>query len=947
MKNKKIADYNHLKIEPKWQKVWEKKDSNKAKDNSKQKKFYGLIEFPYPSGAGLHVGHIRSNTAMDIICRKRRREGYNVLYPIGWDAFGLPTENYAIKTGIQPSVVTKTNTDTFRRQLKSLGFSFDWSREVDTTNPKYYKWTQWIFLQLLKNDLAYKKKMSINWCPKDLIGLANEEVVNGCCERCGTKVEKREKEQWMLAITKYADRLDKDLDDVDFLEKIKIQQRNWIGRSEGTELDFKIVNSESKIRVFTTRADTLFGVTYVVLAPENKLVQSLKSQIKNWSEVEKYIVASKNKSDIERTDAKLEKTGVELKGISVINPTNNEKVPVWISDYVLVDYGTGAVMAVPAHDERDYAFAKKYNLPIKEVIIPIRVDKKNPPQDGKKVVERKTIHALVRNKDGKVLCVKWKKFPWTGFIVGGVDEGEDIVEAARREVLEETGYKNLKLVRVLGGTVRGEYFAAHKDENRIAYSNAVLFDLINDEREEVGTEEKEKHDAVWLDPKSITPDNFTCAELDLWFGRINKNNDSYTDDGVLINSGKFNGISSEQARIELTKNFGQAKVSYKLKDWVFSRQRYWGEPIPVIHCEKCGIVPVPEKDLPVELPKVKNYQPTQTGESPLAGIDKWVNTKCPKCKGKAKRETDTMPQWAGSSWYYLRYVDPKNSKSLADPKKLKYWTPVDWYNGGMEHTTLHLLYSRFWHKFLYDIKVVPTKEPYKKRTSHGMILAEGGEKMSKSKGNVINPDDIVKNLGADTIRIYEMFMGPFDQAIVWDMNNIAGSRRFIEKVWKLQEKIGANNADLEVLVHKTIKKISEDIEGMKFNTAISSLMILLNEFEKEPVISKNNYGLFLQLLAPFAPHMTEEIWANLGNKKSIHLEKWPKYDEKKIVSEKIKILVQINGKPRSSFEIPVGSTQTEVEKVAFAREDVSKWLIGKQIKNKMFIKEKILSIITD
>ena len=943
-----MKEYNHLKIEPKWQKVWEKKNSNKAKDNSKQKKFYGLIEFPYPSGAGLHVGHIRSNTAMDIICRKRRREGYNVLYPIGWDAFGLPTENYAIKTGIQPSVVTKTNTDTFRKQLKSLGFSFDWSREIDTTNPKYYKWTQWIFLQLLKNGLAYKKKMSINWCPKDLIGLANEEVINGCCERCGTKVEKREKEQWMLAITKYADRLDKDLDEVDFLEKIKIQQRNWIGRSEGTELDFKIVNSEFKIRVFTTRADTLFGMTYVVLAPENKLVQDLKSQIKNWSEVEKYIVTSKNKSDIERTDAKLEKTGVELKGINVINPTNNEKVPVWISDYVLADYGTGAVMAVPAHDERDYLFAKKYNLPIKEVIIPIRVDKKNPPQEGKKVVERKTIHALVRNKEGKILCVKWKKFPWTGFIVGGVDEGEDIVDAARREVLEETGYKNLKFLRVLGGTVRGEYFAAHKNENRVAYSNAILFDLINDEQEEVSPEEKDKHDAVWLDPKNINADNFTCAELDLWFGRINKNNDSYTDDGILVNSGKFDGLNSEQARTEITKSFGQAKISCKLKDWVFSRQRYWGEPIPVIHCEKCGAVPVPEKDLPVELPKVKNYQPTQTGESPLAGIDKWVNTKCPKCKGKAKRETDTMPQWAGSSWYYLRYVDPKNSKSLADPKKLKYWTPVDWYNGGMEHTTLHLLYSRFWHKFLYDIKVVPTKEPYKRRTSHGMILAEGGEKMSKSKGNVINPDDIVKNLGADTIRIYEMFMGPFDQAIVWDMNNIAGSRRFIEKVWKLQEKIGPdNNADLEVLVHKTIKKISEDIEGMKFNTAISSLMILLNEFEKELAISKNNYDLFLQLLAPFAPHMTEEIWANLGHKKSIHSEKWPEYDEKKIVSEKIKIMVQINGKPRASFEMPLGSDQAEVEKVSFAREDVSKWLVGKEIKKKMFIKEKILSIITD
>ena len=766
-----MEQYNNKKIEKKWQKIWELKKPNKAKEDLKKKKFYGLIEFPYPSGEGLHVGHIRSNTAMDIICRKRRMEGYNVLYPIGWDAFGLPTENYAIKTGIQPEIVTKKNTSIFREQLKSIGFSFDWDREINTTDPGYYKWTQWIFLQFLKKGLAYKEKMTINWCPKDLIGLANEEVINGECERCGTKVEKKEKEQWMLAITKYAERLDKDLDETDFLEKIKIQQRNWIGKSDGAEIDFKLKDSDKKIKVFTTRPDTIFGVTYIVLSPEYKFIEDLILNTSNIDEIKIYIKDSKNRSEIERTDSKTEKTGIEIKGIKAINPANNEEISVWIADYVLADYGTGAVMAVPAHDERDLQFAEKYNL---------------------------------ENRKTKL--------------------------------------ENIK---------------------------------------------------------------------------------------------------------EMTEKYGKAVTRFKLRDWIFSRQRYWGEPIPVIHCEKCGIIPLSEKELPLKLPKVKNYKPSQTGESPLASIEKWVNTKCPKCKGKAKRETDTMPNWAGSSWYYLRYMDSKNKKTFAGEKNLKYWKQVDWYNGGMEHTTLHLLYSRFWHKFLFDLGFVPTNEPYKKRTSHGMILAEGGEKMSKSKGNTINPDQIINTVGADTLRIYEMFMGPFDQSIAWDTNNIAGSRRFIEKVWKLQEKV--TNIDkekkLETLIHKTIKKVTEDIEEMRFNTAISAMMILTNEFDKEEKVSKKDYEILIQLLAPFAPHITEEIWNILKNKKSIHLSEWPKFDSSKLVENDITIIVQINGKMRGIMKGSIDMNEDKAKEIAINMPEIKKWIDNKEVKKFIFIKGKVINIV--
>lgn len=783
-----MKEYDHKKIEKKWQSIWEKKKIYQAKNFSKKPKYYSLIEFPYPSGDGLHVGHPRPYIGMDVISRKRRFQGFNVLYPIGWDAFGLPTENYAIKTGLDPRVVTKKNSDTFRRQIKSLGISFDWSREINTTDPKYYKWTQWIFLQFLKKGLAYKAKMMINWCPKDKIGLANEEVVNGACERCGTPVEKREKEQWMLAITKYADRLDKDLDDVDYSHQIKLAQRNWIGKSEGAEIDF-IVRQDltTNIKVFTTRPDTLFGATYLVLAPEHELVSRLMKKIENKSEVEKYIKEVRKKTDIERTAEDKTKTGVELKGIKAINPANKEEIPVWIADYVMATYGTGAIMAVPADDSRDREFAEKFKLPIVE---------------------------------------NYKK---AGF-----------------------------------------------------------------------------------------------------------------------------------------EDYGKKVINFKLRDWIFSRQRYWGEPIPVIHCEKCGVVPVPEKDLPIELPKIKNYQPTDSGESPLANISKWVNTTCPTCGGKAKRETDTMPNWAGSSWYYLRYTNPKNKKEFASQKNLKYWTPIDWYNGGNEHTTLHLLYSRFWHKFLYDLKLVPTSEPYKKRTSHGMILGEGGVKMSKSLGNVINPDDIVKTYGADTLRLYEMFMGPFDQSVAWSTESIIGVRRFLEKVWRIAGKqtkknfksrgfpvLGLRGRRLEnsslsatiKLLHKTIKKISEDIENMHFNTAISAMMILATEMEKAESVGWEDYKKFLQILSPFAPHMTEELWNTLGEKKSINLSNWPKWDEDLIKDEEVKIVIQVNGKVRAEITIQADEKEENVKNQALKNETVLKYTAGKDIKRIIYVKNRLINIV--
>ena len=826
--------YNFREIEKKWQKKWYEEGTFNAKDDYTMKKWYGLIEFPYPSGQGLHVGHPRSYTALDIVARKKRMEGYNVLYPIGFDAFGLPAENYAIKNHIHPKITTENNVNHFREQLKSIGFSFDWSREINTTDPNYYRWTQWIFIQLFKKGLAYKATMPINFCTGCKVGLANEEVVNGVCERCGSPVVQKEKSQWMLGITKYAQRLIDDLDDLDYLEKIKIQQKNWIGRSEGAEVNFKIKDTEDSLLVYTTRPDTIYGATYMVIAPEHELVEKYKDKILNKAEIEDYRKKSALKSDFERSELNKEKTGVEIKGIKAINPFTNEEIPIWISDYVLITYGTGAIMAVPAHDDRDFEFAKKFNLPIKPVIKP---DLRNVSEDLRKELESKFDYLLEENVD---------------------------------------------------------------------YSKIEMQEPFTD-----------------------------------------------VNNGIAINSGILDGLTSKEAikkaisYIEEHK-LGTKKVNYKLRDWVFSRQRYWGEPIPMVYCEDCGWVPIPEEELPLKLPDIEDYEPGENGESPLAKQTEWIKTKCPHCGKPARRETDTMPQWAGSSWYFLRYMDPHNDKALASKEAIEYWSPVDWYNGGMEHTTLHLLYSRFWHKFLYDIGVVPTKEPYQKRTSHGMILGSNGEKMSKSKGNVINPDDIVKEFGADTFRVYEMFMGPFDQTAPWSMESIRGCGKFLDRVWNLQniltEEEGYSEKH-EKMMHKAIKKVSLDIEEMKFNTAVATFMTMTNEFVKDKTITKGEYKTFLQLLNPFAPHMTEELFSILGEKKTINETPWPKYDEAKTIDDEIEIPVQFNGKLKAVVKAQREADESTVKEIVKNDETVKKALEGKTIVKEIYVKGRVYNIV--
>jgi len=837
-----METYNHQSIEKKWQEYWEKNEFYKAEDSSKKPKQYILIEFPYPSGDGLHVGHCRSYSALDAVARKKRMEGFNVLYPIGWDAFGLPTENYAIKTGIHPKVATEKNIANFKRQLKSLGLSFDWSREINTTEPKYYKWTQWIFLQLFKKDLACQAEIPINWCPSCKIGLAHEEVIDGKCERCGAQAEQKTIKQWLLKITKYADRLIEDLDRVDYPEKIKTQQINWIGKSFGTEADFKLADSSESIRVFTTRIDTIFGATALALAPEHPLVSKITKE-EQKQEVLKCIEESRKKSEFERTELEKEKTGV-FTGSYCLNPLNSEKIPVWVGDYVVATYGGGAVMMVPAHDQRDFEFAQKYSIGIKPVIIP--------------------------NHQTRTIYVNGNKIIQRTFSISEIKEG-----GGKQE--------NLKYLQ-------NEYF---------------------------------------------------------------NNGKAYDGYGILIDSGNFDNLFSEQAIKKITewlekKKLGKKTVQYKLRDWIFSRQHYWGEPIPIIHCPKCGAVPVPEKDLPVELPYVEKYQPTGTGESPLAKIEEWVNVKCPKCKGQAKRETDTMPNWAGSNWYYVHYLDPGNDKEIADKKKLKYWMPVDWYNGGFEHTTLHLLYSRFWYKFLFDIGVVPGPEPYKRRTSHGIVLAEDGRKMSKSFGNVVNPDKIISEFGADSLRLYEMFMGPFDQAINWNTQGVKGIYRFLDKVWRLSSRVKreeAGNPESERLVHKTIKKINEDLEEFKFNTIISALMILANHFEKQEKIPFGLYSLFLIILSPFAPHITEELWSFLGNKESIHKQSWPQYDKKLVKDEMITLVVQVNGKVRDKIEAEADISEDKAKELAISSQNVKKWVQNKEIKKIVFVQGRLINIV--
>ena len=795
--------YNPKEIEQKWQKIWDDEKAFAASDDYSKPKYYALVEFPYPSGQGLHVGHPRPYTALDIVARKRRMEGYNVLYPMGWDAFGLPTENYAIKNHIHPKIVTKNNVHRFKEQLHSLGYSFDWDREINTTDPEYYKWTQWIFLKLFKAGLAYKAEMPINWCTSCKVGLANEEVVNGHCERCGAEVIRKVKSQWMLKITEYADKLLEGLDHVDYIERVKVSQKNWIGRSTGAEVDFPIAGKEDKLRIYTTRPDTLFGVTYMVISPEHPYIEKFASEIKNLDEVKAYQEQAARKSDFERSELAKEKTGVKIDGLTAVNPVNGKEIPIWVSDYVLMSYGTGAIMAVPAHDERDWEFAKKFNMPIIEV--------------------------------------------------------------------------------VAGGDVQNEV---------------------------------------------------------------------YTDvaEGTLVNSGFLNGLSVAEAKKKILEwleenHVGKAKTNYKLRDWVFSRQRYWGEPIPIVHCDKCGYVPVPEESLPLELPDVESYMPTDNGESPLAAMTEWVNTTCPCCGGPAKRETDTMPQWAGSSWYFLRYTDPHNTEALASKEALKYWLPVDWYNGGMEHTTLHLLYSRFWHRFLYDQGVVPTKEPYQKRTSHGMILGENGEKMSKSRGNVVNPDDIVAEFGADTLRTYEMFIGAFDLSASWSQEGVKGCRRFLERVWKLQDSLvdgDSYSKELESKMHQTIKKVSSDYESLKYNTAIAAMMTLVNEFYKAGKVTRKEFETLLILLNPVAPHMTEELWADLGYEGRLYQTAWPEFDEEKTVEAVAEIAVQINGKMRGTIKIAKDADKETA--IAAAKEAVADKLTGNIVKE-IYVPGRIVNIV--
>ena len=801
------AVYNHKTVEKKWQQVWQDEKAFAATNDYSKPKYYALVEFPYPSGQGLHVGHPRPYTALDIVARKRRMQGYNVLYPMGWDAFGLPTENYAIKNKIHPKEVTKTNVARFKKQLHSLGYSFDWDREINTTDPEYYKWTQWIFLKLFKAGLAYKKEMPINWCTSCKVGLANEEVVNGVCERCGSEVVRKVKSEWMLKITDYADKLIEGLDGVDYIERVKVSQKNWIGRSTGAEVDFSVKGKEDKLRIYTTRCDTLFGVTYMVVSPEHPILDKYKDEIGNWSDIEAYREQAAKKSDFERSELAKDKTGVCIDGLTAINPVNGKEIPIYVSDYVLMSYGTGAIMAVPAHDDRDWEFAKKFGLP----------------------------HIQVVAKDG---------------------EEVDINEAAFTDVAT----------------------------------------------------------------------------------------------GVLINSDFLNGLEVKDAKEKMIKfleekGIGQAKTNYKLRDWVFSRQRYWGEPIPIVHCDKCGYVPIDESQLPLLLPEVDSYMPTDNGESPLAAMTDWVNTTCPCCGGPAKRETDTMPQWAGSSWYFLRYTDPHNTEALASKEALKYWLPVDWYNGGMEHTTLHLLYSRFWHKFLYDQGVVPTPEPYQKRTSHGMILGENGEKMSKSRGNVVNPDDIVDVYGADTLRTYEMFIGAFDLAASWSEDGVKGCRRFLDRVWKLQDSVTDEKGyskDMETKMHQVIKKVSNDFENLKYNTAIAAMMALLNDFYKKGSVTADEFKTLLILLNPVAPHITEELWSVKNYGGYVYQQTWPEFDETKTVESTVEIAVQINGKTKATLAI--GKEDPKDEVIAKAKEVIADKLTGNVIKE-IYVPGRIVNIV--
>lgn len=932
-------------VEKKWQEYWKNHHTFEAHIDKSKEKYYYLVEFPYPSGAGLHVGHVRSYTALDTLARKKRLMGYNVLFPMGWDAFGAPAEQYAIKNHIHPSIAVKENIKTFKSQIEKLGISFDWSREFATTDPEYYKWTQWQFLQFFKHGMAYKAKKNINWCPKCKMGLSNEDSSGGVCERCGTQVVQKEKEQWMLRMSDYAEDLIDGLNDTDFQERTKVAQINWIGKSTGAEVDFKLKQVNEKLTVYTTRPDTLYGVTFMVIAPEHPYVDLYSGLIKNMNEVIDYREQTNKKTEFERTQLVKDKTGIKLEGLSAINPINNKEIPIYISDYVMMNYGTGAIMAVPAHDTRDYDFAKKFGIDIIQVL----EEETGTPHSDESM--KNSIVAIVYDeKQDKYLTINWGNNGGRLFVGGTIKENESSLECAIREIAEEIGYTDISLVKT-AFKINHHYYAYNKDKYFNIQATPFLFTLNSDKMVSQNLDDDEKFQVEWVSKDIIQRE--IVDELHKKSFEYTVNETAMVGDGIHINSDVLDGLHKEEAISKMIsyleeKGIGRKKTNYKLQDWIFTRQRFWGEPIPLIYCDDCGWVAVPDEDLPVLLPNVAEYEPTDDGESPLARIDEFVNTTCPHCGKPAKRETDTMPNWAGSSWYWLRYMDPHNDKEFASREALEYWGKVDWYNGGMEHATRHLLYARFWNQFLYNIGLVPNKEPFKVRASHGMILGEGGVKMSKSLGNVINPDDIVAEYGADTLRTYEMFIGDYEKEATWSEQGLNGCKRYLDRVVRLGEKVNDSleySSELEKDIHKTIKKVTEDIDTLKFNTAVSSLMILLNKMEKMDSISKNDYRTYLTLLNPIAPHITEELNEEyqLGN--AICESSWPIYEEDKLVDSEKEIAVQVNGKVRATILVHIDDTDDIIKEKALSEDNVKKHIEGKEIVKIIVIKGKIVNIV--
>jgi leucyl-tRNA synthetase len=951
-----MAPYNPQEIEKKWQKKWLEEKVFKADDNSSKPKYYQLETFPYPSGAGLHVGHPKGYIAEDIHARYERMRGREVLYTMGWDAFGLPTENYAIKVGRSPQAVTLENTDNFRRQVRMFGFSYDWDREINTSTPEYYKWTQWIFIQLFKRGLAYRAKAKVNWCPKDQTIIANEQVINGLCDRCGSVIEERFMEQWMLRITDYAERLLSGLKGLDWPSATVKRQEDWIGKSEGSLIKFSLKDLEAKIEVFTTRPDTLFGTTYMVLAPEHPLVAQLKANITNWDEVAQYAMAASHKTDLMRQETVKEKTGVELRGVHAINPATHEEIPVWIADYVLGSYGTGAIMAVPAHDERDFEFAKKFGLPIRQVVMPHLFDNENPPKEGKENTTRNIVHCIVKHPtEDKVVALKAKKMDWLTPVTGGIEDGETPMDAALREIYEETGYKNIKFIKEYPWSFFAEFYAAHKDVNRAVVARVLLFELEDLKQDALSPEEAEKHEVTWI-PYAEAGSFHPMAEAPFVAEWLRSGEHAFEGYGVLTNSAQFDSMDSETAKWKITESVGGTKkTQYKLRDWSVSRQRYWGAPIPMIHCEKCGVIPVPDADLPVVLPALENYRPQ--GVAPLASDPEFINVKCPQCGAPAKRDPETFDTFVDSSWYYLRYPDPHNSAAIFDKEKTKHWMPVDLYIIGAEHTVLHLLYSRFITKFLHDEGRLSFDEPFLKLRHQGLIRGVDGQKMSKSKGNVVNPDELIAEFGADTVRLYEMFMGPFEDGAPWDPKGILGVNRFLGRFWKYATGAMTDKKDTSIAasattnssasgaLHRAIEKVGDDIEALKFNTAISALMILLNELEISAPLTQNELVMFVKLLHPFAPHMAQELWDRMGGTTYLDFEAWPEYDPKLIIEETVTLVFQVNGKIKDSVKVDAAITEEAAKTMTLENVKIKTALNGQLPKRIIYVDKKLVNIV--